>query len=102
MGLTTQNIETKFLATVMFRLFQELWFASANCSYSIENMGIRLMEVAKSTSDTRDYVREYLKELIKQGYIEMTSTEPLLFIFTDKGKSVKTIEDVELIIKNAT
>ena len=94
-GLTEQEENIELLPKVMFRLFKELWFASSDCSHPIENIGIRLMEVAKSTNNTRDYIREYLKELINQGHIEMTSEKPLLFTMTDKGKMVKTIEDVE-------
>ncbi|MDX2173029.1 MAG: hypothetical protein SFY56_07915 [Bacteroidota bacterium] len=94
-GLTEQEENVKLLPNVMFRLFKELWFASSDCSHPIENIGIRLLEVAKSTNNTKDYVREYLNELIKQGHIEMTSEKPLLFTITNKGKKVKTIEDVE-------
>ncbi len=94
-GLTEREASTKLLPNVMFSLFKELWFASSDCSHPIENIGIRLQEVAKSTNNTKDYVREYLNELVKQGHIEMTSEKPLLFIITDKGKKVKTIDDVE-------
>lgn len=94
-GLTKQDENIKLLPNIMFRLFKELWFASSDCSHEIENIGIRLLEVAKSTNNTKEYIREYLHALIKQGHIEMTSEKPLLFTITDKGKKVKTIEDVE-------
>ena len=90
----------KLIPEVMFRLFKELWFASTNGSHPIENIGIRLMEVAKSTNNTRDDVREYLNELIKQGHVELTSKEPLIFTLTDKGKTIKTLADVQQIINN--
>ena len=93
---------TKLIPEIMFRLFKELCFASGNCSHPIENIGIRLMEVAKSTYNTRDDIWEYLNELIKQGHVEISSQEPLLFTITDKGKTVKTLEDTERIVNNAS
>ncbi len=81
----------------MFQLFEELWFASDNSTVPIEYIGIRLMEVAKSTGNSREYVREHFKELITQGCVKMISETPLLFVFTEKGKNVKTLADVEAI-----
>ena len=62
---------TKLQVDVLHRLFKELWFASDQCKTPIQNMGIRLFEVAKSTNNTKDEVREYLHELMRQNYIEM-------------------------------
>ena len=91
---------TKLQVDVMLRLFEELWFASDNCKLPIQNMGIRLMEVAKSTNNTVDDVREYLSELVRQGHIEISSKEPLIWQLTDKGKTIKTESDVQHILNN--
>jgi len=90
----------KLQINVMQRLFKELWFASDNCKTPIQNIGIRLLEVAKSTNNTKDDVREYLHELMRQNYIEMISQDPLLFQFTEIGKTIKTQDELEQILNN--
>lgn len=89
-----------FQIEVMQRLFKELWFASDNCNSPIKHIGLHLSEVAKSTNNTRDEVREYVNLLIRQNYFELLSKEPLLFQFTEKGKTIKTQEDIEQILNN--
>jgi hypothetical protein len=89
-----------FQIEVMQRLFKELWFASDNCKSPIKHIGIHLAEVGKSTNNTRDEVREYVNLLIQQNYFELVSKEPLLFQFTEKGKTIKTQDDIKQILNN--
>jgi hypothetical protein len=85
----------------LYKLFKELWFHADNYSRPISNIGLRLLEVAKFTNNTTDDVREYFQILLDKNYIEIISKESLLYQFTEKGKSVKTLADMELIINNS-
>ena len=84
----------------MLSLFKQLWFESDNCNLPIENIAFQLMEVGKVTNQTRMKVWDYLQLLVEQKYIECISKEPLVYKFTDLGKSVKTLDDINTIIRN--
>jgi len=82
------------------RLFKELWLHSNNCSEPINSMWFSIQEVSKSTGNTRKEVRKHVNLLISNNYICMTSEEPMLFAFTEKGKKIKTDLDIQKIIQN--
>ncbi|HWJ27959.1 MAG TPA: hypothetical protein VNS32_15545 [Flavisolibacter sp.] len=60
-------------------------------------MAYQLMEVGRWHSKTRKEIYDYLLLLIDTGHIELLSKEPLLYQFTDKGKTIETIDDIERI-----
>ena len=91
---------SKFEIDVMQKLLKQLRFQSDECRSPIQNMGFQLMEVAKFTTTSREYVRKYLKLLIDNGYLVLISTEPLLFEFSEKGKLLKSIDELALLISN--
>ena len=90
----------RYDSKIMYSLLKQLWLQSDNCTLPIKNIAFQLMEVGKSTNQTRKEVWDYLQLLIEQEYIECISKEPLLYKFTDKGKLVKTSEDINAIIHN--
>ncbi|WP_271768101.1 hypothetical protein [Aquimarina algiphila] len=94
------GIERIFELKILKRLLKELWLQSDDCSEPIENMWFSIQEVAKSTGNKRKEIRKHLNLLIDDKYIEITSEEPLLFEFTEKGKAIKTDLEIEKIIKN--
>jgi|GEM_PF-2996851 len=96
-----EDIEiSKFKIETMLRLFKELWLSSDNCRLPIENMSIRIKEVAHSTNNYKDDVRKYLLKLIDNNYLIMTSKEPLIFEFSETGKEIKSESDIKRIFKN--
>ncbi len=58
-------------------------------------MGYNLMEVGKFTCQSKDIIRHYLDYLIDQGILELVSENPLLYQFTDKGRQIKSMDDIE-------
>ncbi|MCK9208320.1 MAG: hypothetical protein M0P66_14510 [Salinivirgaceae bacterium] len=90
----------KYEIEIMKSLFRLLWLQSDNCKLPIQNMGYNLMEVGKFTGRTRDIIKHYLDYLIDQGFMELVSEKPLLYQFTDKGRLIKSMDDIEKIINN--
>ncbi len=80
----------------MQSLLKQLWFQSDNAKLPIHHMGFQLMEVGKFTGHSRDAVREYLYWLMDNGYMELISKEPLLFQFTEKGRLIKSVNDINV------
>ncbi len=90
----------KYEFYIMKSLFKQLWLQSNNCELLIESMGYNLMEIAKCTGQTRNIIKIYFDYLIDQGYIENISITPLIYKFTDKGKQIKSLNDIEKIVIN--
>jgi len=89
----------KFRFKTMKRLLKELWIHSNNCSEPITHISFALMEVAKSTTNSREEIHRYLDILINKGYIIKLSSKPLLYEFTELGKTLKSDSDIEETIK---
>ena len=85
---------------ILKRLLKELWLHSDDCKEPIKNMWFPIQEVAKSTGNTKQEIRKQLNLLVDNNYLELTSEEPLLFEFTEKGKRIKTDLQIEKIIQN--
>lgn len=85
----------KLESEVMQKLLKQLWFQSDNCLTPIQNIGIQISEVHKITGRNRSEIVEYLRYLIAKKVIRNISEYPLLYEFTDFGKRVKTLEDIE-------
>ena len=88
-----------FEPQIMMRLFEELWMESRNCSEEIEHIGMVLFEVSKSTGQPKKTIRFYFNFLVNNQLIELISTNPLLYLFTEKGREIRTNEDIEKILK---
>ena len=98
-----EDLETDTLRfKTMKRLLRELWLQSNNCSAPIEHIWFSIQEVGKSTNSSRREIKIYLNLLIDRGYIKKVSITPLLYEFTDKGKTLKKDADIENIIQNVS
>jgi hypothetical protein len=93
------EIQQTFQLIIIKKLLKELWLQSNDCTESIEHIWYSIQEVAKSTGNTRKEIRKYLALLADNKYIEMTSKEPLLYEFTQKGKVIKSDFEIEKVIK---
>jgi len=83
---------------LMQKLLEQLWFQSDNCLSPIEHAWFPIQETSKITGTKRQVVREYFDKLVEAKLIERISDEPLLFQFTDTGKKIKTVSDMEKYI----
>lgn len=84
----------------MKSLLKQLWFQSNNCADRIENMGIQVSEVSKSTGKPNKEIIIYLNFLTVNRYINRISNEPLLYEFTDLGRKIKSDSDIGKLINN--
>ena len=94
------GIQQTYLLKPLKRLLKELWLHSDNCVEPIEHIWFSIKEVAQSTGYKNEEIRKYLNLLVDNKFIENTSTKPLLYEFTEKGKDIKTDCEIEQIIKN--
>ncbi|MFD2890724.1 hypothetical protein ACFS5J_01695 [Flavobacterium chuncheonense] len=95
-----EDLETgKLRFNTMKRLFQELWLHSDNCAKPIEHISILLLEVAKSTTNSKEEIRKYLNLLIDKKILKRISEKQLIYEFTESGKKIKTDSEIEKIIK---
>lgn len=79
-------------------LLKHLWLESDNCTCPIKNAWFSVQEVSRSTRIERLEIVDCFKILLAKKVIEKISDEPLLFQFTEFGKSIKSIEDIEKYI----
>lgn len=95
-----ENSQTKELRPeIMHRLIKELWLHSNHCQDQIRHMGLIVSEVSKSTEQFRQIIYSHLQFLIDNGFLEFISNDPLLYQFTEKGKTIKTENDILEIMR---
>jgi hypothetical protein len=80
---------------LMIQLLKQLWFQSNNCSSPIEHAWFPIQETSKMTGANREIVKEYFLKLVEAKLIVKISDEPLLYEFTDTGKKIKEVNDIE-------
>lgn len=82
-----EDLETDKLSfKTMKTLFRQLSLQSNECTEPNENIGNRICEVCKITSNSRGEIMRYLYLLIEENYIIKISDQPYLYEFTESGK----------------
>lgn len=80
------------------KLLEQLWLHSDNCSCPIENAWFLIQETSKITGAKRQVIRDHFDKLLQVKIIEKISDKPLLFQFTETGRKVKSVSDVDSYI----
>jgi predicted transcriptional regulator len=85
---------------IMQMLFHELWLQSDNGELPIDNIAFSTFEVSKMAWQKIAIIKEYINFLTDNNFLEICSTNPLQYQFTEKGRKIKTPEDIKKIIEN--
>lgn len=80
---------------VFENLFELLWFQSNNGTEYIENISILLHEVSKNTSNPKKIILKHFKILIDKDIIRLVKNQSSIFVFTEKGRKIKTTNNIE-------
>ena len=90
----------EFKIEILKKLLNELWIQSDFGSNPIRGLGYALHEFQKCSNISIFELREYFRLLIKKKVIEQISKDPVVFGFTEYGKTIKTELQIDGIIND--